>query len=218
MFFVDTIFLSWREARGDNRLLIGILKRTADNGFSFHYNTTDYLKAKKEGFLNYPEFAEFGKTYTAYLREVFSFRLMPITRPERQSFLDFWGVPNNTDWFDELAFTQGKLTSDTFEFLAVFQPGTVNGFVTDIAGITHHDCSLDDLNPGDMLTYQLEPMSEAFNGKAVALYNHKNKKVGYIKQVHNNFFLAASNKVRTLRVKHVVKNGVLKECFLEVRL
>lgn len=218
MAFVDTIYLSWRKARGDNRLLIGVLKRTADNGFSFQYDLQVCLEAKKSGFVNYPEFIEFDRVYTDYLPQVFSLRLMPAARPERRNFLDFWWTPANGDWFDELAFTQGKLTSDTFEFLGLFQPGRINNFVTDIAGLTHSNLNKEDLTEGEILSYQIEDKAEAFRGKAVALFNSQGKKIGYVKQVHNYFFLAATNKVRTLRVKHVIKNGIIKECFVEVRL
>ncbi|MFN8310645.1 MAG: hypothetical protein U0T73_11850 [Chitinophagales bacterium] len=217
MTFVNTIYLSWRQGRGNRRILVAVLKRV-QQGFSFEYLEDGVNKAKKDGFVNYPEFADVRKTYTDYLKEAFSLRLMPSTREEKTDYLRFWNVPFGADWFDELAFTQGRVPSDNFEFLGVFLPGNVKGFVSDLAGLSHSELTSSDLQDEEILNYKIVPNSNARNEKAVEIFTIQNKHVGYIKEVHNEFFLAANNKVRSLRVKGTIWNGGIKACFVEIKL
>ena len=50
-----------------------------------------------------------------------------------------------------LAMTQGKMQTDTFEFLASFKPVKELVFVTDVAGIKHHNFDLGKIKVGDII-------------------------------------------------------------------
>jgi len=123
------IYLSWRPSKGESRFLIGVFSRANayGNDVAFEYIKEQVQEAKKKGFYNYPDFPDTDKKYNINIKTALSLRLMPKTRADREGYLSFWKATNpDFDWFDELGFTQGKLATDTFEFLADF-PKKNNG-------------------------------------------------------------------------------------------
>ena len=214
---LDSIHISWRKGKGENRYLIGKLKRLA-SGFTFIYLKEGVEAAKKVGFINYPDFpnVNFDVEYSGDLRGVFSLRLMPATRPDRENYLSFWDANNSTyDWFDELGFTQGRLATDNFEFLAEF-PYNVKGlrFVTDIASLSHHSLSIDQVSVNDKLKFELETNNPQ-DPDAVKVFKENNF-IGYIKRGHTLFFKKANPNRLQLTVKHIEKNGVVKQLYVSV--
>jgi hypothetical protein len=214
---LEKIYLSWRKARGEDRYLIGVLQRQP-KGITFIYSKEEAEAARKAGFINYPDFPiiDFSKEYTGDLKGILSLRLMPATRPDRENYLSFWDANNiNYDWFDELGFTQGKLATDNFEFLAAF-PYHENGlkFVTDIAALTHIKVPNDKLFVNDELSFELD-INNVKDSKAVKVFK-EDIHIGYIKRGHNLFFENANPNRLRLLVKHVEKNGNVSQIFVSV--
>lgn len=68
--------------------------------------------------------------------DVFGQRLIKTERSDIQKYLDFWNISKEyqNDKFYLLAYTQGMLSTDNFEFLADFHPKKDLRFVSEICG------------------------------------------------------------------------------------
>lgn len=214
---LNKIYISWRKGKGQNRYLVGLLERQT-NGFTFLYDKDEVTKAKNEGFRNYPDFpiVNFEHKYTGDLERVFSLRLMPEGRPDREQYLSFWDANNpKYDWFDELGFTQGRLATDNFEFLAEF-PYNNNDlrFVTDIAALTHNPLPLGKVKVGDKLRFELD-INHLQDSNAVKVYKDS-EFIGYIKRGHTFFFKDANRNRLLLNVKSIENNGVVNQLYISV--
>ena len=216
------IYLSWRSGTGSGRFLVGILTREFPHGDTivFRYQQNEVEKAKTKGFLNYPEFPEINSEYSTNLKTALSLRLMPKSRADRERYLSFWNADiEGLDWFDELGFTQGRLATDTFEFLAEF-PKRYNGtgihFVSDVAALTHLDLPIDCVNVGDKLSFELDANNTS-DPMAVKLFKD-NAHIGYVKKGHNIFFHKVKNDDVDIRIRTIEKNGRMKQIYYSVRV
>ena len=90
----------------------------------FHYIKAGVKKAQEEGFTPYVDFPDTTKVYTEKVLDVFGQRLIKTERSDIQKYLDFWNISKEyqNDKFYLLAYTQGMLSTDNFEFLADFHP------------------------------------------------------------------------------------------------
>lgn len=216
------IYLSWRHGKGGGRFLVGELSRDTPYGdeIVFKYNKDEVEKAKNVGFLNYPEFADLEKEYRDNIKSAFSLRLMPKSRNDRSNYLAFWySNIQGIDWFDELGFTQGKLATDTFEFLSDF-PKRYNGkgivFLSNIAGLTHLKLAVGSIQVGDRLKFELDPSNE-IDKKAVKLMK-SNHLIGYVKRGHHFFFHKIKNSEVDIRVTAVESSGNINQVYYTVKV
>lgn len=210
------IYLSWRKEKGSRRKIVGVLKRSANNGITFKYLKEGAEIAKKEGFKEYPGFPlDYNKVYKEDNLDIFSLRLIPYDRKDNKRLLDFWEAKEVTDKFDLLAFTQGWLPTDNFEFLGNFNPNKDFSFVTDIAGLSHIELEKDFIKIGDRLTYSFEINKEATKNTAIKVWKG-NVHIGYIKVIHDNIFHKTKSKSLYLTVKEVEQNGRIKNIFVLV--
>jgi hypothetical protein len=219
---IKKIHISWRKGKGASRYLIGLLTRESsiDKNFVFEYQKEEVLKAKKEGFISYPDFPNLDINYNRNLEAVFSLRLMPKTRSDRNDYLSFWNADNmNYDWFDELGFTQGKLATDNFEFLAEF-PQKYNGrgvnFVSEIASLSHSSIDKDSININDKLRFEKDLLN-LFDEQAVKVFKD-NLFIGYVKRGHNLFFQKAKLDTIEMIVKSIEKNGKLNQIYFSTKV
>lgn len=215
---INSIHVSWRQGKGKSRYLIGFLMRnTEGEGFTFKYNLNEVIEARKEGFENYPDLPEIGKIYTSNLQTIFKMRLMSKSRPDRERFLSFWNADNpNYDWFDELGFTQGKLATDNFEFLADFPLIKGITFVSDAAALTHNKVKNEDIEVNDSLSFVIDLKNE-FDKDAVRLFKN-DVNVGYVKRGHNKFFHKVTKEKLDIRVKSIERNGNANQIYFTVEI
>lgn len=214
---IENIYLSWRAGNGERRILVGLLKRDKQ-GYSFAYNNDSVCLAKDSGFNGYPEFPDFKARYIGEsIINIFAQRIIPISRPDRERVLQFWRANNPSyDYFDILGFTQGKLPTDNFEFLADFPFIKNLTFVTDLAGVKFRDLKKEDLETISPLHFEFEPENE-YDQNSVAIFKGK-AKLGYIKKVHQNFFHKAEiNKNIIMQIVDKNVNGKVNQIFLEVK-
>jgi hypothetical protein len=220
---VNKIHLAWRKARGHERRIVGELYRYGPMGYHFRYLKPGVEDAKREGFINYPEFPDTENldiAYTEGIMEIFSLRLIPVGRTDRSSYLSFWEADNSQfDWFDQLALTQGTLLTDNFEFLGVYSPPKVSSFVTDIAHLTGRRFPKDTFYLYDEIQYRIEDNEHDHSGKCVVL-SLRGVEVGYVKKIHNLFFFEAENKGLKphVTVKAIDQNGVVRAVYVVVKL
>jgi hypothetical protein len=216
------IYLTWCHGRGGGRYLVGVLNRetSAGDDIVFKYLSDEITAAKKAGFLNYPEFPDLGKTYKVNIRTAFSLRLFPQSRADRGRYLSFWDANiDGLDWFDELGFTQGKLATDTFEFMADF-PKRYNGegikFISNIAGLSHIKVKNNIIEENDKLRFELEPKNVC-DEMAVKIFKGENF-IGYVKRGHNLFFQKILNSEVDLRVKAIERGESVNQIYYSIKV
>jgi hypothetical protein len=214
---LGNIHLIWRPGKGSSRISVGTIKKSASEGIRFQYNQEEVVKAKKLGFIHYEGFPDTTKVYTENVIEIFGQRLMRSERPDLKDFYDFWGVDlkKKEDKYYMLAFTQGMLPTDSFEFLADFNPEDNLSFVTEITGLSEAEIISDKVSIGDILNYELEPQN-SFDKKAVKVFKD-NFYLGHIKLIHCKVFHKTQKQFK-LVVQGIEKNGVLKRVFVTASL
>ena len=214
---IGNIHLIWRPGKGSRRISVGTIKKSTTEGIRFQYNQEGVAEAKKQGFVHYEGFPDTDKIYSENVIEIFGQRLMRSDRPDLKNFYDFWGIDlrKKEDKYYMLAFTQGILPTDSFEFLADFNPVKNLSFVTEITNLSQLLISSDKVAIGDFLRYELEPENE-YDRNAVKVFKD-DLYLGRIKLIHCNVF-HKTRKIFKLQVQGIEKNGVLKRVFVKASL
>ncbi|MEY2702035.1 MAG: hypothetical protein RLY43_668 [Bacteroidota bacterium] len=214
---IGNIQLIWRPGKGSRRISIGSIKKNETDGVRFQYNASGVEQAKKIGFEHYEGFPDTEKVYTENVLQIFGQRLIKSERSDLQDFYDFWNIDKTKvkHKFYMLAFTQGLLPTDNFEFLADFNPVKNLTFVTEIANLTELQIDSSAVKTGDSLRYELEPENE-FDKNAVKVFKD-DLYLGHIKLIHCNVF-HKTKKTFKLQVQGIEKNGVLKRIFVKASL
>jgi hypothetical protein len=214
---IGNIHLIWRSGKGSRRISVGTIKNSASEGIRFQYNQKGVEEAKKFGFMHYEGFPDTDKIYTENVIEIFGQRLMRSERPDLQDFYDFWNIDllKKEDKYYMLAFTQGLLPTDNFEFLANFNPVDGLSFVTEITNLSEAQIPSEKVSIGDVLRYQLES-DNPYDKYAVKVFKGE-LYLGHIKLIHCKVF-HKTNKQFDLIVQGIEKNGVLKRIFVKVSL
>ncbi|MBG6061018.1 hypothetical protein IWX83_000792 [Flavobacterium sp. CG_9.1] len=216
---IGNIHLIWRPGKGSRRISVGTIKKSASEGIRFQYNQDGVEEAKKLGFVHFEGFPDTtkDKIYTENVIEIFGQRLMRSERPDLQDFYDFWNIDlsKKEDKYYMLAFTQGLLPTDNFEFLAHFNPVENLSFVTEITNLLESQIPSDKVAVGDVLRYELEPNNQ-YDNKAVKVFK-ENLYLGRIKLIHCSVFHKTSKQFELI-VQGTEKNGVLKRIFVKASL
>ena len=155
---IKTIYLAWRKGKGSQRKIVGVIRKSATNGVRFAYIKEGVDEAQKEGFTSYIAFPDTTSVYTENVLEIFGQRLIKSERADIQKSLDFWAIDPKfqADKFYMLAYTQGMLSTDNFEFLTDFHPIKGLCFISEICGLSDTKPEVGTLNPGDILSWKLE--------------------------------------------------------------
>ncbi|WP_432222704.1 hypothetical protein ACRASX_05615 [Flavobacterium sp. TMP13] len=214
---IGNIHLIWRPGKGMSRISVGTIKKSTSEGIRFQYNQKGVEVAQKLGFVHYEGFPDTAKIYTENVIEIFGQRLMRSERPDLQDFYNFWNIDQKKkeDKYYMLAFTQGLLPTDNFEFLANFNAVEELSFVTEITNLSEAKIPSDKISTGDALRYELEP-TNSFDNKAVKVFK-EDLYLGHIKLIHCKVF-HDTNKQFKLSVQGVEKNGILKRIFIKASL
>lgn len=211
---VRKINLVWRAGTGNRRTVIGEFFRSASEGVSFRYDQENVKKAEASGFSRYPDFPDLNKTYSKGVLEVISQRLIQVQNPQNNRHLSFWEADKEEyDVFDRVAFTQGLLATDNFEFLGVYNPSPGFSFISDLSGVSFQELDPSMVEEGDRVLFAFEPTND-FDSRAVVVKTLSGLKLGYIKTVHN-LFIHRAKSVR-LTVKSISKNGTVKKIYLRI--
>jgi hypothetical protein len=214
---ISKIFLVWRKGAGFRRITVGVIKKNVSEGVTFKYLEKGVSEAESFGFTPYEGFPDLNTIYTKNVAEIFGQRIVRSERNDISEFYDFWHIDltRKDDSFYMLAFTQGLLPTDTFEFLADFNPQKGLTFVTEIAGIKRKELKSDVLKVHDILTYKWDE-NNTNDDYAVEVFKG-DLSLGYIKKIHSRVFTRSNSKFM-VRVKHIEKNGVLSRVFLDISL
>lgn len=213
--YFENIFLSWRVGKGHSRIMVGVIENSS-NEVIFKYIPEGVNKAQQYGFKGYPGLSLNKEIHTCNVLDLFSKRLINMDRTDTQWLLDFWGVDSRfkNDTLYMLAMTQGKMQTDSFEFLASFVPDVGLVFVTDIAGIGHYGFDLNKLKVNDCLSYEKESNNPKDN-KAIKVL-HNGEMIGYIKKGHNEVFWGSRADSLKLCIKSITNTSLYKELYVKI--
>ncbi|WP_413641781.1 HIRAN domain-containing protein [Parabacteroides distasonis] len=211
----DKIYLSWRIGKGYPRIMVGMIEERS-SGVIFRYLREGVDEAVQYGFRGYPGLSLDQTFHDKNVIELFSKRIINFERNDTKWLLDFWEVDESLkgDVLYMLAMTQGKMQTDSFEFLASFIPDNGLSFVTDIAAITHYDFNLEKLQESDRLTFKKEPDNPK-DEKAIQVC-YKNEFVGYIKKGHNEVFWGKCSDDLKIEVKSITNTPSFKELYVKI--
>jgi hypothetical protein len=213
---IGTIYLVWRKGKGSRRKVVGVIKNNSTSGARFKYIESGVLDAQKEGFTPYIDFPDTTKEYNENVLNIFGQRLIKTERSDIQRFLDFWAIDPKykEDKYYMLAYTQGILSTDNFEFLADFHPVKDLHFVSEICGLTHRNLSPEILSEGDKLTWALEKNNPK-DKYAVKVFKGKTE-IGYVKLIHSKVFHKKLKTSLKISVKSIDRNGALNRVFIDI--
>lgn len=210
---IKNITLVWRSGRSYSRIPVAIVKSNVF-GTSFKYLKDGVEQAKKEGFVCFPEFPDTNITYTINVLKALSLRINDSERSDIQDYYNFWEVPKSAqkDTYRLLAYTQGILPTDNFEFLAEYYGVKGVGFVSELTGLSINQLGNDCIHEGDELEWKLEPENK-YDSKAVALY--KNGQIlGHVKRIHSHVFYLHNSNLLKVKVKKIEHNGHISRALI----
>lgn len=212
---IGKIYLAWRKGRGSRRNIVGVIHKNATEGVRFEYLKAGVLRAMEDGFTPYIDFPEIEKIYTENVLEIFGQRLIKTERTDSQRYLDFWDIDPKykEDKYYLLAYTQGMLSNDNFEFLAEFLPVKNLKFVSEICSLSHQNLQSGILSVGDKLTYELDFTNQ--NDRFAVKVKKGNQLIGYVKMVHSRVFHKTKYPLQ-IKVKSIDHNGTINRVFIEI--
>lgn len=213
---ISNIYLSWRKGKGGRRHIVGILRNNSTAGIRFEYLKDNLPKAFADGFAPYVDFPDVNKIYSENVIDIFSQRLMQTERTDVKKYYDFWELDREyiNDKYYMLAYTQGMLSTDNFEFLADFYPKRDLCFVSEVCGLTENELNAGLLSQGDILRWVKEPQNPYDNNAVIVLKG--DRKIGYIKKIHNRVFYKNLKGVLKVVVKSVDQNGSINRIFVRI--
>jgi hypothetical protein len=215
---IGNIFVTWRSSPGERRVSIGVIKKSATQGVTFHYNEKDLAIAEAQGFNVLENFPEKNKVYRENVIEKFGERIIKSERKDNDNFYQFWEIDTSRldDMYYMLAMTQGLLATDNLEFLADFNPNKNTSIVSDVAGLSKIDFDISSVKEGTVVDFRFDA-DNIIDTKAIELLIDGTV-VGYVKQFHNRVFQKLKKlKIRPrIVVKKVISNNQKKKIFIKI--
>lgn len=122
---MEKLLLIWKNPENRTRYTIGELEKNG-NSITFRYIDPELNNAIKNNFASYPGFPDYEKKYVS--SELFpniACRLPNKARTDYIEILNFYDLDKNSDDFEILTKTKGRLITDNFEFVPVFDKNKI---------------------------------------------------------------------------------------------
>ena len=181
------MWLIWKQPKTRRRYKIGILTYD-DNQYKFKYINPELNDAVMEGFKYFPGFPDLNKEYIS--GELFAnidTRLPNTNRPDYLEILNTYGLERNSTKLEILKATKGRLITDNYEFVSIFDTVKIE---FDVAGTRHcpdvKKCK-NIININDKLELELEP-DNVYDENAIKVILNKNRKryhLGYVPRYYS---------------------------------
>lgn len=183
----NKLWLIWKQPQTRRRYKIGILEYK-DNEYSFKYVNPELEDAQKVGFDYFPGFSDVNMEYkNSDLFANIQTRLPNRNRPDYLDILNSYGLDSKSSKFDILKATKGRLITDNYEFVPIFDNNKIE---FDVAGTRHcldvKKCK-DIISINDKLELQLEPDNEydKYAIRVILTKNGKNYHLGYVPRYYS---------------------------------
>lgn len=182
------LWLIWKTRETRERYKVGSLV-FENNTYTFKYLKEELKEAKSKGFLYFPGFEDLTKTYVS--EDLFAnieTRLPNPNRPDYESILASYNLKKDSSKFSILASTKGRLITDNYEFVPIFNKENVE---FDIAGTRHcpdiKKCS-NLISVNDKIKLELEPNNEFDKHAIKVLYEKENTTyhIGYVPKYYSS--------------------------------
>lgn len=175
------LWLIWKQPISRRRYTIGTLTKH-NNNYTFRY-TDNIEEIKKLGFDFFPGFQELDKVYNS--TELFDTILSRLPNKNRNDYIEIlksYGLDENSTEMEILEKTKGRLLTDNFEFVPIFNEKRIE---FEIAG-TRYSKDLKKckelLKVGERLLLELE--NNEYDENAIAI-KFQNYKIGYIPRYYS---------------------------------
>lgn len=178
----NEMWLIWKEPKTRQRYKVGLLI-FENSKYKFKYINPELDNAKDVGFDYFPGFPNLSLLYES--DELFpniETRLPNKTRPDYLDILNSYGLDKTSTKIDILKATKGRLITDNYEFVPVFNKNKVE---FDLAGTRHcpdvQECK-NLIKVNDKLELEMEPKNKYdANAIKVIFVNQGNKyHLGYV--------------------------------------
>ena len=180
------LWLVWRQPETRIRYKVGLLK--FDKKYTFFYINPELDDAISNGFTYFPGFENLNKMYESdYLFPNIETRLPNPKRPDYLNILNTYNLDSHSSQFDILKATRGRLVTDSYEFVPVFDSKKIE---FDIAGTRYStdikECSKF-IRINDLLSLELDSNNE-FDHYAIKIFlihNGKKYQLGYVPRYYS---------------------------------
>lgn len=177
------LWLIWKDPNARQRYKIGSLKQLSDSHYTFSYTNPDLDDAIQAGFRVFFGFDNLTKEYTStQLFANIASRLPNPARPDYLAILNRYNLSEHSSDFEILRATRGRLLTDTYEFVAAYDPNKIE---FDIAG-TQHSPNIEEwkqlIRIDDSLILQPEPDNKYDSNAIKVLWRRADKQfeLGYV--------------------------------------
>lgn len=210
---IKNITLVWRPGKSHRRIPVAIVKSNV-YGTTFRYLREGVEEAREKGFVCFPDFPDTKEIHETNVLKILAQRINDNERSDIQDYYSFWEVPKvaQKDTYRILAYTQGILPTDNFEFLADYYGVRGVRFVSELTGLSQNLLDNNCIKEGDELDWKLEPENE-YDSKAVTLYKD-GQLLGHVKKIHSHVFYLPRSKSLKVRVKKIEHNGHIKRALI----
>ncbi len=233
---MEKLWLIWKNPLESSRrrYTVGELTAVFDNGkknpsyYTFEYTNPELEEAKKEGFEGFVEFGEVIPNEKIKSNVLFPTIAQRLPDPIRADYLD---ILNNydldlesTEW-EILKATKGRLRTDTFEFVPVFDENKIE---FELAGSRHRSEDFEEckriISDNDILRLKLEEENPKDPNAVKVIYKTKEGKelhIGYVPRYYakNLHKILQEGKNYSAMVSRVRREHMLNnEDFVTVRV
>ena len=131
----NKLWLIWKEPKERRRFIIGELTYE-NNEYKFKYIDPELNNARKNGLDFFPGFDDIEKEYVSNtgLFPNIETRLPNTARPEYLEILNLYNLDTDSSKMEILEKTKGRLLTDNFEFVPVFDKNKIE---FEVAGTSH---------------------------------------------------------------------------------
>lgn len=177
------LWLIWKEPKERRRYIIGTLTCN-DNVYQFEYINPELEDARKVGFIEFPGFSDLKKKYESKgsLFPNIETRLLNLARPDYLQILNAYNLDRNSTKIEILEKTKGRLLTDNFEFVPVFDKSKVE---FEVAGTSHREdmekCKkLLKVNDNLLLEKEPENLYDSYAIKVIYQVGDRRYHIGYV--------------------------------------
>lgn len=182
------LWLIWKEPKERRRYIIGTLTYQ-NNCYQFQYTNPELEDARNVGFIDFPGFDDLKKKYESKenLFPNIATRLPNLARQDYLQILNTYGLEKSSTPIEILEKTKGRLLTDNFEFVPVFDRNKVE---FEVAG-TRHQKDIEEckglLKVNDNLLLEKEPENQydSFAIKVIYENNHRYYHIGYVPRYYS---------------------------------
>lgn len=204
------LWLIWKEPKSRKKYKIGLLYHEHGN-YYFNYIKSGFNDALEAGFDYFSGFPDIDKIYiNPKLFGNIATRLPNTSRPDYLEILNSYNLDKNATDFDILKATRGKLVTDNYEFVPVFNNSKVE---FDIEGTRY--CSdikkcINIMEVNDTLTLESDTKSKYGQDTVKIILNKYGKKyhIGYVPK----YYTKEINKLLKENIKY---SALIKEINLK---